>query len=159
MSKRAGNIELYMGPAELGGPDNLLDTIVKFISGAKKKLLIAVQELDSQEIAEAIIQAKQRGVQVKLVLEADYLIAKKAHEDPFSPGGSHEKNRTLHNAILRAKIKTNTDFNQKIFHQKFIVRDGTSVLTGSTNFTDTGVSKNLNHIAIIHDEAVAKIFR
>ena len=38
------------------------------------------------------------------------------------------------------------DFNTSIFHQKFIVRDREFVLTGSTNFTDTGTHKNLNHI-------------
>jgi len=64
----------------------------------------------------------------------------------------------LHDAILRAKIKVNSDFNPKIFHQKFIIRDGKSVLTGSTNFTETGISKNLNHIVVIHDEDIAKIY-
>ena len=152
------NIELYMGPKEVGGPDNLLDPIIKFIDGAQKRLLIAVQELDTEPIAQAIVRAKQRGVLVKVVLEADYLIAKRAREHPFKPGGSHEINRTLHNAILRAKIKVNSDFNPKIFHQKFMIRDRESVLTGSTNFTETGTTKNLNHIIIIHDKGIAKIY-
>ncbi len=43
-----------------------------------------------------------------------------------------------------------------IFHQKFIVRDGMAVLTGSTNFTTTGVRKNLNHIVIVKDKLVAR---
>lgn len=152
------NIELYMGPKQIGGPDDLLEPIVKFIDGAKKRLLIAVQELDYKPIAEAIVRARQRKVLVKLVMEADYLIAKSASKTPFLPGGAHEVNRSLHNAILRAKIKVNTDFNPKIFHQKFMVRDRASVLTGSTNFTETGVTKNLNHIIIIHNKEVAKIF-
>lgn len=158
MPKKIGNIELYMGPDKVGAPDDMQGTIVDFINGAEKRLFIAVQELDSEPIAKAIINAKQRKVLVKLVLEADYLIAKTAREKPFEPGGPHEINRLLHNAILRAKIKANTDFNPKIFHQKFIVRDGKSVLTGSTNFTKTGTQKNLNHIVIIHDKDVAKIF-
>ena len=93
-----------------------------------------------------------------MVLEADYLIAKKISLTPFTPGGPHEPNRILHDAILRAKIKVNSDFNPKIFHQKFIIRDGESVLTGSTNFTETGISKNLNHIIIIHNKDIAKIY-
>ncbi len=159
MPEKIGNIELYMGPEQLGGKDNLLDTIVQFIDGAKSKLFIAVQELDSRPIAEVIIRAKQeRKVQVKLVLESDYLIAKKALLDPFMPDGPHEPNRILHDAALRAKIKVNTDYNPHIFHQKFIVRDGTSVLTGSTNFTNTGSAENLNHIVIIHDKKIASIY-
>ncbi|MHC4694420.1 MAG: phospholipase D-like domain-containing protein, partial [Planctomycetota bacterium] len=158
MSKKVGNIELYMGPSQLGGDDDLESTIVKFIDGAQKRLYIAVQELDSEAIAKAIIRAKQRKVLVKLVLEADYLVAKKALKDPFTAKGPHEPNRILHNAVLRAKIKVNSDFNPHIFHQKYIIRDGKSVLTGSTNFTETGTSKNLNHIVIIHNEQIAKIY-
>lgn len=158
MAQKVGNIEIYMGPHQIGGADDLLSIIVNFIDGAKKRLFIAVQELDSKPIAEAIIRAKQRKVLVKLVLEADYLIAKTALQDPFTPGGSHEPNRTLHDAILRAKIKVNLDYNPKIFHQKFMIRDSKSVLTGSTNFTETGTSVNLNHIIIIHDEKFAKIY-
>lgn len=158
MPKIIGNIEVYMGPKQVNGPDDLLDAIVNFIDGTKKRLYIAVQELDSRAIAEAIIRAKQRKVQVRLVLEADYLIAKTQREKPFEPGGSHEINRFLHNAILRAKIRVNSDFNPKIFHQKFIIRDSESVLTGSTNFTDTGTFQNLNHIIIIHDKDIARIY-
>jgi len=39
-----------------------------------------------------------------------------------------------------------------------MIRDSSSVLTGSTNFTDTGTSKNLNHIAIINDKKIAGIY-
>ena len=33
MPEKVGNIELYMGPQEVGGNDNLLGTIVEFING------------------------------------------------------------------------------------------------------------------------------
>lgn len=158
MPKLVGNILLYMGPDTVGGKDNLLNPIIDFINGAKKRLFIAVQELDCKPIAEAIIRAKQRKVLVKIVLEADYLIAKTALQNPFIAGGPYEPNRVLHAAILRAKIKVNADFNPHIFHQKFIIRDSESVLTGSTNFTDTGTSVNLNHIIIIHNKDIAKIY-
>ena len=158
MPKVIGNIELYMGPQELGAPDDLLTTIISFIDGAQKRLYIAVQELDSRPIAEAIIRARQRKVLVKLVIEGDYLMEKVLLADPFSPGGDFEINRFLLGAILRSHIKVNSDYNPAIFHQKFIVRDGESLLTGSTNFTDTGTSQNLNHIVIIHDKKVAKTY-
>jgi phosphatidylserine/phosphatidylglycerophosphate/cardiolipin synthase-like enzyme len=74
---------------------------------------------------------------------------------PQLGGSEFENNRILHDAILRSNIKINTDFNSSIFHQKFIVRDSKHLLTGSTNFTDTGTSSNLNHIAIIKDKSVA----
>ena len=57
-----------MGPENVGGPDNLKDTIVDFIDDAEKRLYVAVQELDCKEIAEALIRAIKRKVLVKLVL-------------------------------------------------------------------------------------------
>ena len=159
MSKIIGNIEVYMGPQQLGGPDNLQEVIVNFIEGAQTSLYIAVQELDSRPIAEAIIRAKQRKVLVKVVLEADYLVEKKAQPDPFLAEGENEINRLLQDAILRASIFVRSDFNSDIFHQKFIIRDNLSLLTGSTNFTDTDTSVNLNHIIIIHDGSIARVYK
>lgn len=157
-----GNISLYMGPSSVGGPDDLQAAIVDFIGGAQSKLEIAVQELDNPDIADAILAAKARGVSVRVVLEADYL---RAHASMPNPKNSvaakkerHEINRELHNYLLRAKIHVNADFNAKIFHQKFIVRDGRAILTGSTNFTSTGTHKNLNHVVVIDDKAVAKCY-
>ena len=45
MPSKVGKFEIYMGPREVDGPDDLRKTIVDFIDGAKKKLDIAVQEL------------------------------------------------------------------------------------------------------------------
>jgi len=158
MPQKIGNVELYMGPKEVGGKDDLCDAIVKFIDGAKKKLDIAVQELDCKRIADAVIRAKKRKVTVRLVLEASYLTLDEPRPDPYTPGGKNEVNRYLHDAILRSAINVRSDFNPKIFHQKFVVRDGSAVLTGSTNFTDTGVTRNLNHIIIVHDRKVANTY-
>lgn len=158
MSLTIGNVEMYVGPQQLGGPDDLRQTVVGFINGAKKRLDIAVQELDNWDIAKAIIAARQRKVTVRLVLELDYLRSGKPQLDPLQPGGSLEVNRQIHDAILRTAIKVNSDFNTNIFHQKFIVRDGNALLTGSTNFTDTGTSTNLNHIVIVKDKKVADTY-
>lgn len=158
MAVKIGNVELYMGPKEVGGPDDLKETIISFIDGAKKNLDIAVQELESVDIAKAVIRARQRRVVVKLVLEGDYLTVDGPVKHPFSSTGKNETNRLIHDAILRSHINVKTDYNSKIFHQKFVVRDRSSLLTGSTNFTDTGVSTNLNHLVIVHDKKIARIY-
>lgn len=159
MAQKVGKVEFYAGPHDVGAPDNLETVIVDFIDKAQKRLEIAVQELESRPIAEAIIRARQRKVLVKLLLEQDYLKAAAARKNPWKPGGKNEVNRQIHDAVLRAKIDVKSDYNTNIFHQKFIVRDRSSLLTGSTNFTPTGTHSNLNHIVVIHDEAVAKIWR
>ncbi|MEP3245988.1 MAG: phospholipase D-like domain-containing protein [Sneathiella sp.] len=158
MSVKVGKVEFHTGPQGVGGPDDLEKTIVEFINKAQKRLEIAVQELESVPIAEAIIEARKRKVLVKLVIEQSYLKSDRAKANPWLPGGEKEENRSIHDAILRSNIDVKVDYNASIFHQKFMVRDRDAVLTGSTNFTPTGTHKNLNHLVVINDALVAKIY-
>ena len=158
MPQTVGKIQLFMGPQQTGGPDDLEAAIVDFIDGARKTLDIAVQEVDSKVIAEAGVRARLRGVTVRVVLEADYLRAKRPRAKPWIPGGSYEINREIQDAILRSGIRVWADFNPSIFHQKFVIRDGSAVLTGSTNFTRSGTSTNLNHVVIVNDRKVANTY-
>ncbi len=153
-----GNINLYMGPHTLGAPDNLEETIINFIEGAQKRLEIAIQEVDDWSIANAIIKAKQRGITTTVVLEGDYLKSYPGLKDPYRESGSLQHNREIMATMMRAGVNVKLDFNTSIFHQKFIVRDRESVLTGSTNFTHTGVTNNLNHIFVIHDRSIAVLY-
>jgi len=68
-------------------------------------------------------------------------------------------------ALLRNGVDIKADYNHNhIFHQKFIIRDRrtknmilptSAILTGSTNFTQTGTHKNLNHIVVFKDPKIA----
>ena len=170
MVMKQGGIELYMGPAALGAPDDLDAVIQEFIAGANASLDIAVQEIDSEPIAQRIIEAKQRKVRVRVILEGDYLTETRAKPDPWQPldpAKSHEGNRHIMSAFLRSRVDLISDLNDAIFHQKFIVRDlgkpTQAVLTGSTNFTLTdtgkntdGTGDNLNHLVVLHGANAAK---
>jgi phosphatidylserine/phosphatidylglycerophosphate/cardiolipin synthase-like enzyme len=162
MSADLGSLKLYVGPTQLGAPDNLAAVIIDFIDRAREQLFIAVQELESRPIAEAILRAKRRGVRVRLILEGKYLTVDTPPDDPWAPGGDNEHNREIHAALLRAKVGVITDLNPATYHQKFIVRDPddsrAAVLTGSTNFTPTGVEKNLNHIVVVEGKRVSSLY-
>ena len=176
-----GAIEGYVGPAELGAADNLEQVIVDFIAGAERSLDIAVQELDNEAIAQAILDARFRGVSVRMVLEQDYLltgrlpsIRPRSGEDDAAArrrtqwgieGGdsSLEENRRLFAALLRCNVDVKADYNPEIFHQKFVIRDyrgdarpTSAILSGSANFTVTDCHRNLNHIVVFHDWRICK---
>ncbi|MDY7085377.1 MAG: phospholipase D-like domain-containing protein [Actinomycetota bacterium] len=167
-----GSVELFAGPSGLGGPDDLDAVIRDFITGATDTLLIAVQEIDSRAIAEAVLAAKARKVSVQVILEGDYLVEDPPLADPWSPLGDNEHNRVIHSALLRGGVDLVTDLNPKIFHQKFIVRDPgaptAAVLTGSTNFTLTDTGKNttggrsggnnLNHVLILRGQTATGLY-
>jgi phosphatidylserine/phosphatidylglycerophosphate/cardiolipin synthase-like enzyme len=181
-----GKIEAFVGPQELGAADNLEEIICEFIRGARSALDIAVQELDSTTIAQAILDARWRGVNVNLFLEQDYLRSELTGKPPKLPkpkaGETPEQalrrvqweadetdlaeNRKILSALLRSDIEVKGDFNPKIFHQKFILRDyrngratkpgDPALLTGSANFTMTDTHRNLNHVVIFNTTAVCK---
>jgi phosphatidylserine/phosphatidylglycerophosphate/cardiolipin synthase-like enzyme len=174
-----GRIEAYVGPSELGARHDLERMIVEFISDAQQSLDIAVQELDSEPIAQAVLDARFRGVKVRVVLEQDYLLTARLpvvrpragedlavarHRIIWSEEAGHrslESNRRILAALLRCNIDVKADYNPAIFHQKFIVRDyrgratpRSAVLSGSANFTVTDCHRNLNHVVVFHDAKI-----
>ena len=140
-----GRIEAFVGPRELGAADDLEAVIVEFVRGARKSLDIAVQELDSEPIAQAILDARWRGVSVNLFLEQDYLRSPLTARGgvPVPPRPKHGEspedalrraqwgddasslaaNRRILGALLRCDVEVKGDFNPQIFHQKFVLRD------------------------------------
>jgi phosphatidylserine/phosphatidylglycerophosphate/cardiolipin synthase-like enzyme len=163
-----GNVSVFMGPSQLavgpgqqGAPDDLEAAIIGFVDRARDTLDVAVQELESENIARALIAAARRDVRVRVVLEEDYLhVRGQAVADAFAPGGRNEANRRVHAALLRGGVQVRSDYNGAIFHQKFVVRDlegsRAGVLTGSTNFTPTGTHRNLNHLVTVGGKRVAR---
>jgi phosphatidylserine/phosphatidylglycerophosphate/cardiolipin synthase-like enzyme len=177
-----GKIEAYVGPKDLGAPDDLEKVIVDFIGGATESLDIAVQELDSEPIAQAILDARWRGVSVKIVVEQDYLREKSLPSKPpkpaqgetaeealrrwqWTPSGELAPNRRIAAALFQSGIDLKVDFNREIFHQKFALRDcrprakggpkrSAALLTGSANFTVTDTHHNFNHIFIFNDRRI-----
>ncbi len=143
-----GKIEVYLGPRELDAPDDLETVICQFIRGARRSLDVAVQEIDSMKIAEAILDARWSGVSVQVFLEQDYL-KQRLPAKPKAPepkGGETAeqalrrvqwrrdeldlardttlaRNRWILSAFLRNGIEVHGDFNPAIFHQKFVLRD------------------------------------
>jgi phosphatidylserine/phosphatidylglycerophosphate/cardiolipin synthase-like enzyme len=178
-----GEIEAFVGPTELGAADDLEQVVVDFIAGAERTLDIAVQELDNEPIAQAVLDARFRGVSVRMVLEQDYLLTGKlpkvrarTGEDEMAarhraqwtdePGArSLEENRRIFAALLRCNVDVKADYNPAIFHQKFAIRDfragdravaTSAILTGSANFTTTDCHRNLNHIVVFHDARICR---
>jgi hypothetical protein len=169
-------IEAYVGPRALGAADDLEAEIVRFIDEAEDSVDVAVQELDSAPIAEALIRKRLAGKSVRLVLNHSYLM----EEKPPANGGdivrwatdeaANKVNRDIFAALSRCQVEVRLDFNHAhIFHQKFVVRDlrlrsdgrwdtggRPALLTGSANFTDTDTHTNLNHVLVFHHGDVAR---
>ncbi|KQV67881.1 hypothetical protein ASC64_11845 [Nocardioides sp. Root122] len=179
----SGKIEAFVGPTELGAADDLETVIGEFIAGARSTLAVAVQELDNPVIAQALLDASWRGVKVELFLEQDYLRSPLSGTPPTlpvpRPGETPEdalrrvqwgddetelaENRRILAALLRSDVQVRGDYNPRIFHQKFVLRDyeGTAtptsaLLSGSANFTVTDCHQNLNHVFVFRNAFVCR---
>ncbi len=178
-----GKIEAYVGPTELGAADDLESVITDFIAGARSTLSVAVQELDSPVIAQALLDASWRGVRVELFLEQDYLRSPLVGNPPKPPvprpgetpaealhrvqwledDTALAENRRILAALLRSDVQVRGDYNPKIFHQKFVLRDydgrarpTSALLSGSANFTLTDTHRNLNHVFVFRNAFVCR---
>jgi phosphatidylserine/phosphatidylglycerophosphate/cardiolipin synthase-like enzyme len=87
----------------------------------------------------------------------------------WDEGGSElAENRRILAAFLRSDVEVKGDFNPKIFHQKFVLRDyrdgraampgDPALLTGSANFTVTDTHRNLNHVLVFHNAHVCRLY-
>ena len=175
--------------------DNLEDHLIQQINAASDELLMAVQELTLPEISQALIRAKKRGVNVQVVLENTYSSPWSAqHPSDLTPHGRRrlaqlqllaDSNRDgLLSADERlagdavallerggiAKIDDTEDGSRGsgLMHHKFVVVDRALVITGSANFTssgihgDAGASRsrgNVNHLISIESTELAEVFR
>src|SRR5436190_147784 len=132
-----GSIECFAGPREKGAPDDLEAVMVAFIDGAQEELQVAVQELDNEPIARALVRARiQRRVRIEVFLEQDYLVESWTDDDIAKarlPGETIAQaaerivwdetaelplnvNRRLLGALQRAEVDVKADLNKAIFH-------------------------------------------
>jgi hypothetical protein len=75
-------------------------------------------------------------------------------------------NREILAALLRSDIEVKGDYNPKIFHQKFILRDydgkatpTSALLSGSANFTWTDTHSNLNNVFIFRNAYICRQYQ
>lgn len=122
----------------VGGID---ETIVADIDAAQRRVELAAFDLDVQSIADALIRAKQRGVEVRVSIDGENLEAAEVAE--------------VTGKLENAGIPVFYDERQAFMHNKFIVVDDTIVWTGSMNLTVNDVFRNNNNMLRIVDQGLA----
>lgn len=128
-------IKVYFSPH--GGVST---AIINEISNAKASIEIQAYEFSSTSIASALVDAKNRGVAVFVILD------RKNSTAIFSKGSYLQKQ----------DIPVRADGVHAIMHDKTIIIDDYVVITGSYNFTDSAENANSENVVIIHDQSTAK---
>ena len=121
--------------------DNCAQQLIEKINASNKSIHAAVYSFTSKEIADAMIEAKKRGVEVKIV--TDFVQA----------AGQYSKDELLKQNGIEVKIKK---IDSGSMHDKFIVIDDTLAATGSFNYTENADERNdENLVFLVNPETVA----
>jgi len=137
-----GWFELYFTDPEsplasqkTGGVDAPL---VASIDSARLTVDVAIYSLSLNSIRDALIDAHNRGVQVRMVMESENL----DRSDPQK--------------IKDAGIPILGDRREGLMHDKFVVIDNSEVWLGSMNFTDSGGYTDNNNLMRIRSVKMAE---
>ena len=141
----AKTVNLVTQTADLGfspnaGAGNL---IVNAINEAQSSINVAALLITSENIFNALIDAHNRGVNVRIVVDAN----------SANTSGSDVQ------ALLDQNIpvKLNSEF--RIMHNKYIVIDGKSVQTGSFNYSSNADKKNAENAIFLNGQSdIAKLY-
>jgi phosphatidylserine/phosphatidylglycerophosphate/cardiolipin synthase-like enzyme len=125
-----------------------------FIEAARTSLDIAVYDLKlgpgtEELVVDAIEDAGRRGVAVRLAFNVDY---RAPIPVPPPPECAPEDVARLH--VPTQAIAGVPD----LMHHKYVVRDRSSVWTGSTNWTDDSWTREENVIAVVDSPELAHAF-
>ena len=121
--------------------------LITYINAAKTSIHIASFEFDLTPVAEALIAAHNRGVDVRWVTDDESGLI--ADEEP-----GHGQFAMLKNA----GIEVRSDDRTALMHNKFWIFDNQIVWTGSTNITVNGVFKQDNNTIVIQSPELAVIY-
>jgi len=106
---------------------------------AATSILVQAFSFTSAPIDKALVEAHQRGVQVQVILD------KSQETEKYSSG----------DFLLHAGIPTLVDGRHAIAHNKVMILDGNTVITGSFNFTKQAEESNAENLLVIRDAAIA----
>lgn len=123
---------------------NVEGQIVYEIGTAKKTLDVAIYSFTDTKIAGAIVAAKKRGVNVRLI------------SDRESSNNSSQRQTML--IIKSAGIPIKINSHSGIMHLKVLVIDNNVATTGSFNYTKSAQNLNDENFVVLNNSKIAQTY-
>jgi mitochondrial cardiolipin hydrolase len=129
----------------LFAPDDRPATrLVELIDGAQQKIYAAIYMITDQKIAQALVRARKRGVEVQIIVDTSSMV------------GSYGKGQQLKAGNIELYVfGAQHSFRQPLMHNKFAIIDN-KVWTGSFNWTKSANEKNQENV-ILTDNADIRV--
>lgn len=122
------SVEVFHSPK--GG---CTEAVVRELGRARREILIQAYSFTSKPIAQALIDAKARKVHVDLLLDRS----------------NEEETYTELGHLIEAGIAPLIDAHHAIAHNKIMIIDRRTLITGSFNFTHQAEAENAENLLII----------
>lgn len=139
---RGSWFELYftdpVNPLSIQGSGGVDGPLVAAIDAARLSIDIAAYSISLNSVRYALINAHNRGVTVRMVMESSNM----DNSDP--------------QRIIEAGIPVVGDEQDGLMHDKFVIIDRSEVWLGSMNFTDSGAYDDNNHMLRIRSTKMAE---
>lgn len=138
ISANATDIQVGFSGAEQG--NTAISVVLGVINSANTSIDVLAYSFSNKEIIKALINAKKRGVNVRVI--ADY--------------NQNNKSYSGLTTVSNAGIEAKTNSNYQDFHNKVMIIDNNCVETGSFNYSASAVYKNAENAIYFCDSNVAQ---
>jgi len=140
------SVGLVWGSEAYFSPDGGIQIqIIKRVNLSRTSIDIAMYSLTDGRIAQALADARRRGVVVRLI------------RDKSQSRGKHDENYFLRSNGIQIKVMKGK--NRGIFHDKFAIFDNKLVETGSFNWTVNAERYNHENAIFFTDPELIEAFR
>lgn len=132
------DFQIYFSPKDKG-----VSAIIPLIDNAQKYVYIPAFLITQKQIAQSLINASDRGVSVKIILDAT---------------NTHTSSSKM-KLFRQHRIQVKTENFAGKLHSKSIIIDDLYTVIGSMNFSRTGEGVNDENLLIIKNPEIAKFYK
>ena len=123
--------------------DAVAKVLIREIDSAQKSVHVLIYSLTDDDVANALVRAAGRGVDVKVVMDLSQTAEK------------HSLKEFLTTKLGAKRVIERTGKGRGIMHEKMAVYDGSTVTLGSYNWTDNARDDNWENLIVLHDAGLA----
>jgi phosphatidylserine/phosphatidylglycerophosphate/cardiolipin synthase-like enzyme len=124
-------------------PAGAAQAIVQAVDASRQEVLVQAYGFTHNAIAQSLLRAQARGVQVRVLLDAK----------------SDKTNRYVIDLLQDAQVPLRGDGRHAIAHNKVMVIDESVVITGSFNFTNSAETRNAENFLILRSPVLAQRYK
>ena len=133
------DLKIYFSPQDKA----LKNAVIPLINKAQKYIYIPTFLITDTKTTEALIRAKSRGVDIKIIVDA------------LNASAKYSKHHLLRNAGILVKTE---NYAGKM-HSKSMIVDDKYTIIGSMNFSYSGENKNDENLIVIENPEITKFYK